>query len=92
MEFQFHVLYLTCFCGSWTAPLPNIRVCMYKGKRKFQTVYVDNKNGIELYYICVLATTVRNNNNNNNDNDNNDNNNNNNNNSNNNYYYYNHYY
>ena len=24
MEFPFHVLYLTCFCGSWTAPLPNI--------------------------------------------------------------------
>ena len=24
MEFPFNVLYLTCFCGSWTAPLPNI--------------------------------------------------------------------
>ena len=24
IEFPFHVLYLTCFCGSWTAPLPNI--------------------------------------------------------------------
>ena len=23
MEFPFHVLYVTCFCGSWTAPLPN---------------------------------------------------------------------
>ena len=24
MESPFHVLYLMCFCGSWTAPLPNI--------------------------------------------------------------------
>ena len=24
IEFPFHVLYLTCFCGSWTAPLANI--------------------------------------------------------------------
>ena len=53
MEFSYHVLYLTCFCGCWTAPLPNIGSCMYKGKRKIQTVYVDNKNGIELFYICV---------------------------------------
>ena len=24
LEYPFHVLYLTCFCGSRTAPLPNI--------------------------------------------------------------------
>ena len=32
---------------------------MYKGKTKFQTVSVDNKNGIEFFYICVEATSVR---------------------------------
>ena len=54
MEFPFHVLYLTCFCGSWTAPLPNIGNSYFKGKRKFQTVYVDNKNGIEFFlHLCL---------------------------------------
>ena len=29
---------------------------MYKGKRKFQTVYVDNKNGIEFFYISTSVS------------------------------------
>ena len=54
MEFPFHVLYLTCFVEVGLLLFLTYRgVCMYKGKRKFQTVYVDNKTGIEFFYICV---------------------------------------
>ena len=54
IELRFHVLYLTCFCGSWTAPLPNIEsfLCI-KVRGNFRLFTLTIKNGTEFFYICV---------------------------------------